>query len=258
MSAVLVWIDGPADGPTNMAADEVLATESVRLDRPLIRFYRWASMTFSLGGFQAVAQARAEPSIASLPLVRRPSGGGGIIHGSDLTYAVAVPRGHPWGIRPQVLYDAFHEALARVLTARGIPAGLHPGRPSHAGDEQKLFCFDRRARGDLVVPGPTADGYKILGSAQRRLSAAVLQHGSLLLDTPRWDRCAAGYPGLSDVFPKTREWSQDALIADWLTTLSLQTGGTALTFGGPFVGEFGALIACLSERYRDQGWLDRR
>lgn len=258
MSAMLVWIDGPADGPTNMAADEVLAAESVRLDRPLIRFYRWATMTFSLGGFQPLAQARSEPSIASLPFVRRPSGGGGIIHGSDLTYAVAVPREHPWGTRPQVLYDAFHEALARALTVRGIPAGLHPGRASDAGDELKLFCFERRARGDLVVPGPTDDGHKILGSAQRRLSAAVLQHGSLLLDTPRWDRFAAGYPGLSDVFPKTREWSQDALITDWLTTLSLQAGGADSLFAGPFVEQFAATIRSLSKRYSEPGWLERR
>jgi lipoate-protein ligase A len=258
VSELLVWIDGPADGPTNMAADEVLAAESVRLDRPLIRFYRWSSMTFSLGGFQSVAQARAEPSIASLPFVRRPSGGGGIIHGSDLTYAVAVPREHPWGTRPQVLYDAFHEALARTLIVRGIPAGLHPGRGPDARDEQRLFCFQRRARGDLVVPGPTDDGHKILGSAQRRLSAAVLQHGSLLLDTPRWNGCSAAYLGLSDVFPKAREWSQDGVIADWLDALSRRTGGAGVVLAGPFVEGFGAAIGCLSNRYRDPGWLERR
>ena len=27
-----VWCDEPADGPTNMAADEVLAAESLRMD----------------------------------------------------------------------------------------------------------------------------------------------------------------------------------------------------------------------------------
>jgi lipoate-protein ligase A len=257
MSEFLVWIDGPADGPTNMAADEVLAAESVRRNRPLIRFYRWTSTTFSLGGFQPLSQARAEQSIASLPFVRRPSGGGGIIHGSDLTYAVAVPRGHPWGTRPQVLYDAFHEALVRTLTLRGVPAGLHAGR-ADAGDEQKLFCFNRRARGDLIVPGPTDDGHKILGSAQRRLSAAVLQHGSFLLDTPRWDENTAGYPGLSALFPKTQGWSQDELVADWLAMLCERTAASGPVVDGSFVAAYSASIADATPRFRDPEWLGRR
>lgn len=258
MNDLLVWIDEPADGPTNMAADEVLAAEAVRRNRPLIRFYRWASTTFSLGGFQPLAQAQAEPSIASLPFVRRPSGGGGIIHGSDVTYAVAVPRGHAWGTRPQVLYDAFHESLARALTMRGIHATLHAGRGPAAGDERRLLCFDRRARGDLIVPGPTDDGHKILGSAQRRLSAAVLQHGSLLLDTPRWDGHSPGYPGLSDVFPTTRQWSQAELVADWLTMLSERTGASNPVMAGSFVDEYAVVIADGATRFGDPAWLGRR
>jgi lipoate-protein ligase A len=258
MSELLVWIDGPADGPTNMAADEVLAAESVRRNRPLIRFYRWTSTTFSLGGFQRLAQATSEPLIASLPFVRRPSGGGGIIHGSDLTYAVAVPRDHPWGTRTQILYDAFHEALARTLTMRGVPTGLHAGHGPEAGDEHKLFCFERRARGDLVVPGTTDDGHKILGSAQRRLRAAVLQHGSLLLDTPHWDGGSAGYPGLAELFPKTRQLSQDELVVDWLTMLSNGTAAFGAFMDGSFVDEYASEIANAAPRFRAAEWLGRR
>jgi len=179
MTELLVWLDEPAEGHANMAADEVLAGEAVRQNRPLVRFYRWSQMTVSLGAFQPIATAEAEPAIASLPLVRRPSGGGAIVHGSDLTCAVAVPRDHPWGDRPQVLYDAFHQSLVDVLGSRGIVARLHPGRGLQENDEGRLLCFDRRARGDLVVSGPSPDGHKLLGSAQRRLKAAVLQGSSL-------------------------------------------------------------------------------
>ena len=258
MSEILVWFDEPADGPTNMAVDEVLADEAVRQNRPLVRFYRWAMTTFSLGGFQPLAQATAEPSIASLPFVRRPSGGGGIIHGSDLTYAVAVPRDHPWGLRPQILYDAFHEALAQTLSARGIPATLHAGRPLEAGDEQRLFCFERRARGDLVVPGPTQDGHKILGSAQRRLRAAVLQHGSLLLETPRWNGQAAGYPGLADCFPTAMAWSQDELVDDWLAVLAKRAATGKPGVANAFAGAHQAAVAEAEKRFRDPAWLSRR
>lgn len=258
MNEILVWLDDDADGPSNMAADEVLAEESVRQDRPLLRFYGWTEPTFSLGGFQALAQARAEPSIASFPFVRRPSGGGGIIHGSDLTYAVAVPRSHAWGERPQVLYDAFHESLARVLADRGIPARLHEGRAKESGDESRLFCFQRRARGDLVVPGPSDDGHKILGSAQRRLSAAVLQHGSFLVDAPPWHGSAAGYQGLSDIFPSVRQWSRDELVADWLMELSQSAGLRCSLAKMPLGDEHEAEFASRADRFRDPGWLARR
>lgn len=258
MNEILVWMDGPADGPTNMATDEVLASEAVRCNRPLVRFYGWTSTTFSLGGFQPLAQACAEPSIASLPWVRRPSGGGGILHGSDLTYAVAVPRGHAWGARPEILYDAFHEALAQALTMRGVPATLHAGHGPEAGDEHKLFCFERRARGDLVVPGPTDDGHKILGSAQRRLRAAVLQHGSVLLETPRWGRHSAGYPGLADLFPKTRAWSPAEIAAAWLAALVERAAATGEVMAGSFANEHAATIEDTAARFRDPEWLDRR
>ncbi len=258
MNELLSWIDEPADGPTNMAADEVLAAEAVGRNRPLVRFYRWTSTTFSLGGFQPLAQARAEPSIASLPVVRRPSGGGGIIHGSDLTYAVAVPRDHAWGSRPQVLYDVFHEALAQALTRRGIPATLHSGRGPEAGDEHRLFCFERRARGDLVVPAATDDGHKILGSAQRRLRTAVLQHGSVLLETPRWNGLSARYPGLADLFPKAREWLQAEVVAAWLAALADRTATPAKVMAGSFTDDHAATISVVADRFRDPAWLSRR
>ncbi len=258
MNEILVWLDGAADGPTNMAADEVLAAEAVRCNRPLVRFYGWTSTTFSLGGFQPLAQARDEPSIASLPWVRRPSGGGGILHGSDLTYAVAVPRGHAWGTRPEILYDAFHETLAQALTLRGLPATLHAGHGPETGDEHKLFCFERRARGDLVVPGPTDDGHKILGSAQRRLRTAVLQHGSFLLETPRWDRHSAGYPGLADLFPEAGAWSHAEVVAAWLGALAERAAATCQVMAGSFADDHAAQIEDVAFRFRDPEWLGRR
>lgn len=264
MTALLVWRDDPADGPANMAADDVLAAEAVRQQRPLVRFYRWNQMTVSLGAFQPIAAAEADPTIASLPLVRRPSGGGGIVHGSDLTYAVAVPRdhhdhqAHPWGGKPHVLYDAFHEALVAVLGARGIPARLHPGRGPQDGDEDRLLCFDRRARGDVVVPGPSADGHKLLGSAQRRLKAAILQHGSLLLETPPHEGSAAAHPGLFEIFPEARGWPENELVAAWLDRLGEATGLVPDFAAGGFAAGHEAEVAAAGARFRDPAWLRRR
>ena len=94
---MLVWWDGPADAFLNMAADEALAAESLRHGGPVVRFYGWQPTSVSLGAFQRLADARQVAAIAGTRLVRRPSGGGAIVHGSDLTYAAAVPKGHSWG-----------------------------------------------------------------------------------------------------------------------------------------------------------------
>ena len=255
---LVAWWDEPAAGHVNMAADEVLAAEAVRLGRPLVRFYGWSTTTFSLGAFQRLADARVAEAVAGLPFVRRPSGGGGIVHGSDLTYAAAVPRDHPWGGEPQVLYDAFHEALAAVLTARGITARLHPGRTAAAGDDSRLFCFDRRARGDLVVAGPSTDGHKILGSAQRRLKAAVLQHGTLLLETPRHVAATAAHPGLFDLHPATAAAGVRDLASTWLDRVAEAAGLRGEIAAEEFRPLHAAAITAAAARFADPAWLERR
>jgi lipoate-protein ligase A len=120
-----VWWDEPADGPCNMAADELLAAEASDRGEICMRIYGWQPATVSLGGFQRGVDARAERSIAGVPIVRRPSGGGAIVHGSDLTYAAAVPRSHGWARSPEVFYDSVHRALVAALADAGVSATLH-------------------------------------------------------------------------------------------------------------------------------------
>ena len=54
--------------------------------------------------------------------------------------------------------------------------------------ENAFLCFQRRTDEDLIV-----SGYKILGSAQRRVKGCLLQHGSLLLGASAH---AAELPGI--------------------------------------------------------------
>lgn len=240
-----------------MAADEVLAAEAVALDRPLVRIYGWSEPTVSLGGFQRLTDALASTTIAGLPLVRRPSGGGAIVHGTDLTYAVAVPRSHAWGGDPQVLYDVFHESLAVELRERGVTARRHPGRDRAAGDDERLLCFDRRARGDLVVQtAAVGDGDKILGSAQRRLRGAVLQHGSLLLQPPPIPTVT--HPGLLRLHPAAASWDLRQLVAAWLTRVAAAAGGRLDARSDAFAPARSRLIADAAVRFREAAWLARR
>jgi lipoate-protein ligase A len=267
-----------------MALDEALAAEAARLDRVLVRISTWSEPTLSLGAFQAIAEARALRGLEGVKIVRRPSGGGAILHGSDVTLAVAVPRLHPTG-GTQQLYDAVHGALVAELMARGVAAGLSAGRarearsgsdPGASGDvasgtpaEGPLLCFDRRAVGDVVLP--VADGRfgsdsKILGSAQRRLRGAVLQHGSLLLGANRLVAEDVRHPGLdqlqpiagSDVGWRGGSFEGTALVRGWLARLAATLGDGLETPAGRFLPSPEAGYEEGLERFRQDSWNARR
>ncbi|MFM8413266.1 MAG: lipoyl protein ligase domain-containing protein [Planctomycetota bacterium] len=257
---LVAWWDEPAPGPENMAADEVLADEAVATGGLLVRLYGWSEPAVSLGGFQRLAEATSCPAIAGLPIVRRPSGGGAILHGSDLTYAVAVPRDHAWGGDPQVLYDAFHESLAAELRHRGVAAALHAGSDRAAGDEGRLFCFDRRARGDLVVrdAGHDPDGHKILGSAQRRLRGAVLQHGSLLTRSLASVAAPARHPGLVELHPAAAGWDLRELVGAWLERVAAAAASPLEIRPESFGADRSEAIVARAPRFREAAWLARR
>lgn len=260
-----VWWDEPADGPCNMAADELLAAEAADRGGMCVRLYGWTPTTVSLGGFQRSARARAEPSITGVPLVRRPSGGGAIVHGTDLTYAAAVPKSHPWGGRPQLLYDALHEAMREALLGCGIGVALwRPEQtallPADPSPEEAFFCFDRRASGDLVWMGAEAAGgrgHKVMGSAQRRLAATVLQHGSLLLRRNREVAPVASHPGLADLVPEgVSATSVPRLAERWLARVAAALGARVVDEPGPF--RAGEVVRERARFFASPRWTDRR
>lgn len=238
-----------------MAADEVLADEAARLGSPLVRVYGWSTATVSLGAFQPLAEAASCAAIAGLPLVRRPSGGGAILHGTDLTYAIAVPKAHPWGRTPQTLYDALHGAMAEVLADLGLTARLHV-----AGDDDppadSFLCFDRRSPGDLVGPaaGPAAPP-KIMGSAQRRLGASVLQHGSLLLTSNRF--VGPRHPGVVELAGRA-DLSAESIVAPWLTRVADLLDIPVDRQPGSFTTGREPQVKERAGRFRDPRWTGRR
>jgi lipoate-protein ligase A len=267
VNTITIWWDDEADGATNMAADECLAAEAERRGGLVMRLYRWATTTISLGGFQRIDDARQVGEIRGLPLVRRPSGGGAIVHGSDLTYAAAVPKSHPWGATPQVFYDALHGAMVELLADHGIRAWPHPAageppagyEPRNGAAEQLFFCFDRRATGDLVMAGLTAGGCsKIMGSAQRRLSGVVLQHGSLLLRGNTTVSGQARHPGVSDLVDRSRLPDEAGLSRAWGRRIADRLRGTIQEEDAPFVVGREAEVAAVAERFRDPRWTGRR
>ena len=206
-------LDPPGDGTWNMAVDEALlgAADGGAV---VLRLYRWGEPTLSLGYFQPFAARGEHVASAGCPVVRRPSGGGAIVHDDELTYSLALPADHPLAARRAELYGAVHGALVDALASLAIQARQASVRDAAGGGQPPFLCFERRAVGDVLVGHS-----KVAGSAQRRRRGAVIQHGSILLGR---SRAAPELPGLSEL---TGRRVEPGTLADaWLEILRDRLG----------------------------------
>jgi lipoate-protein ligase A len=188
--------DGALDGPTNMARDELLLHEP-GVAPAVLRTYFWTPATLSLGYFQRFSDAEALPAdLRMLPRVRRPTGGGAIVHDREITYALVVDATVAQARQePLELYRLAHDAWREALADDGLVCELAADHlPLPTPRSGPFLCFERPGRGDLVM-----NGRKLAGSAQRRTAGRVLQHGSLLTG-----RGFASHPGadLGDPGPR--------------------------------------------------------
>lgn len=172
----LTWalrVDPPLSGAENMAWDHALALACPQ-GEALLRLYRWAVPTLSLGRNEP-ARGVVDPirlREEGVDLVRRPTGGRTVLHHHELTYAVVAPIRALGGVR--AAYATLNRGLARGLATLGVPVRLAgPGPAAHpdAGP-----CFGEPAQGEVL-----AGAGKLVGSAQVRLGNILLQHGSILI-----------------------------------------------------------------------------
>ncbi len=186
----------PADGATNMAVDEaILRAVAAGQVPPTLRFYAWEPACLSLGRAQPLADADLEAlQAAGFDLVRRPTGGRGILHIDELTYSVVAPQMEPrvaGGIMES--YRRLSAGLMRGLERLGVgnlaadrrtppllvgeaEGGTTPPLVGGAGGGKGPVCFE--VPSDYEI---TASGRKLVGSAQMRTQSIVLQHGALPL-----------------------------------------------------------------------------
>ena len=160
-----------------MAMDEaILWSVSRGMSPPTLRLYAWEPACLSLGRSQS-ARAVDQENLRSLgyDLVRRPSGGRAILHIDELTYAVYLNKSDPiacGGVLPD--YRRLSAALLAGLDDIGISArnDSNVQRCAVSGP----VCFEHPSHYEMTV-----EGRKLIGSAQLRKGAGVLQHGSLPL-----------------------------------------------------------------------------
>ena len=169
-----LWFDLEGrPGPQNMAIDQAMMDRAGAGERWL-RLYRWAPHCLSFGRHEPALRRYDRPKIGELGLdvVRRPTGGRAVWHAEELTYALAVPADALGGLRRA--YEEIHRMLLGALRLLGARAEIAPAR--RAAGLNAGSCFASPAGGEIVI-----GGRKVVGSAQLREGAGLLQHGSILL-----------------------------------------------------------------------------
>jgi len=174
-----------AVGACNMAADHVLLDAAAEHGVAALRFYGWTEPTLSLGYFQAANTRLEDPRRATLPWVRRPSGGKTLIHHHELTYALALPPGFDASWMARMHERVIWPALAEL----GLNDVIKTANRSSGASE--ALCFRQQTPGDL-----TCQGHKVVGSAQRKHRRALLQHGAILLAASEY---APELPGIREL-----------------------------------------------------------
>lgn len=176
---------GSQDPYYNMAMDEALLNFVSRGEiDPVIRFYTWNPATLSIGYFQRLQKEIDIEKVneKGFGLVRRQTGGRGVLHDKELTYSVIVPESHP--NMPSTITEAYR-VISQGLLEGFKNLGFETYFAVHRSKEEReklkqprsSVCFDAPSWYELVV-----EGRKIAGSAQTRQKGVILQHGSILQD----------------------------------------------------------------------------
>lgn len=176
---------GSQDPYYNMAMDEALLNFVSRGEiDPVIRFYTWNPATLSIGYFQRLQKEIDIDKVneKGFGLVRRQTGGRGVLHDKELTYSVIVPESHP--NMPSTITEAYRVISQGLLEGfKNLGFETYFAVPRSKEEREKLkqprssVCFDAPSWYELVV-----EGRKIAGSAQTRQKGVILQHGSILQD----------------------------------------------------------------------------
>jgi lipoyl(octanoyl) transferase len=161
----VVYDDVARGAAMQMALDELLLECAAK---PTLRFYRWQRPSLSFGYFGRYTDVAGDASARDV--VRRWTGGGIVLHGEDVTYALIVPAQFLDGrTRARAVYSFVHDAIVRSLAAH-VPSELAPADAPKVSEA----CFANAVAADVL-----ADGRKIAGAAQRRTRVGLLQQGSV-------------------------------------------------------------------------------
>ena len=185
-------IDPPRAATLNMAVDETLMLSQGEGGAPVLRFYGWEAPSVTTGYFQDIERVaeKFNAEKKGVPVVRRLSGGGAVLHGEDLTFSLCLPLPSPYfpsDVKSSYLKinEAVRLGLQAVYPEMDYadcrqPAGRQGTVPSAKSQSREKACFEVPVCYDLLRRGK-----KVLGASQRRIEKSLLHQAALFLERDR-------------------------------------------------------------------------
>jgi lipoate-protein ligase A len=176
MTAWRLVDSGLCSASLNMAMDEAIAMAVRAGDSPpTLRFYDWETPSVSLGSFQDIEDVDLSYCSAHhIPVVRRPTGGRGILHGEGLTYSFSSRNE---GFFSRGLLDSYRQLSLAFMSAfqiLGLEITMKAERESGRNLTRNPLCFTSSSYGEIQFQHK-----KLIGSAQKRWHDGLLQQGSI-------------------------------------------------------------------------------
>ncbi|MCX7648536.1 MAG: hypothetical protein N2Z60_07995 [Elusimicrobiales bacterium] len=163
----------------NMACDEVLC--ETMPSKYILRFFEWSKNGVTFGFSQRYNNVieTLEEKYKSFDITRRPTGGGIVIHESDLTFSFIFYS--PEMFNPNATYEKLHCAIHSEYLLNGINLDMANGiKTDYNVNTPTMDCFKKPVEKDLVFGGK-----KILGGALRKFSDYILYQASLQIEDAR-------------------------------------------------------------------------
>ncbi len=170
---------GASSGKFNMELD-IFLSKICKEDESFFRLYRWKPYTISLGANQSEEDIDTEKcKLDNIGVVKRPTGGRAILHAEELTYSLILPLNY--GLSAREIYNKVSVTLSAALAKYNSKLSsvelenIQPNFKQLLDNPSGALCFASTAKSEVKF-----NGKKLIGSAQRRMSNVVLQHGSIL------------------------------------------------------------------------------
>lgn len=192
------WFEFLCEDPVKTMERDKILFQEIKNSRslPILRFYRWDKPCLSYGRTAKLdMETELECGAKNLKIVRRPTGGGKVLHQDDLCFSLIWKKedqAMPWKINDS--YCAIHEWIQKTIIQLGIESKLSDrkyiieGTKDHLPQEtipfkndhslftniQTNWCFKNPVRFDLI-----SKEKKLVGGAQWRDKNTALHQGSI-------------------------------------------------------------------------------
>jgi lipoyl(octanoyl) transferase len=194
--------EGGYPSEMNMARDRALFEKVIEKEIPgAVRFYNWDKPAVTIGYHQK--GFHFSDSSLGIPIIRRPTGGGAVLHSDDITFSICAPSRGLFKGDALNTYKLISGIFLEAFKACGFDARLNTSEGTFSN-----ICFDRTAQLEL-----TCRGRKIMGAAQVRKRGFFLLQGviPLTVDAGLHERvfgAVVKFPqGVLDIMPEFSEHS---------------------------------------------------